>query len=108
MALKKIVRLNVSAREYTVGFENYVRTRLTPITINGESRPPRPDSVRKILSGERESKRLVLDIFMNGTDLMIHPSVCAKVKTVFEHWKKHGTLPASYGDWKKHGTRRKA
>lgn len=101
MAIKKIPRLKVSTREYTVGFENYIRRRLTPIKINGETRPPRPDSVRKILSGERESKRLILDIFQNGTDLMIHPSVCSKVKKVFEYWKKNGKLPASYGDWRK-------
>lgn len=101
MALKRVLQLKVSERKYLVGFENYVRTRLSPITINGEERAPRPDSVRKVLSGERESKRLLLDIFQNGTDLMQHPSVCSKVKKVFAYWQKHGELPASYGDWRK-------
>lgn len=101
MALKRILQLKISEKSYMVGFNNYVRTRLTPITISGEERAPRPDSVRKILAGERESKRLLLDIFQNGTDLMQHPSVCTKVKKAFAYWREHGELPTSYGDWRK-------
>jgi len=101
MAYRKKVTLKVSTREYTRGFEEFVRTRLTPITINGEERPPRPDSVRKILSGERESKRLLVDIFMNGPELMQHPSVGTKIRKAFAEWQKTGKLPADYGDWRK-------
>lgn len=101
MALKRILQLKISEKSYMVGFYNYVRTRLTPITINGEERAPHPDSVRKVLAGERESKRLLLDIFQNGTDLMRHPSVCGKVKKAFDHWREHGVLPAGYGVWRK-------
>ena len=97
MALKKVLQLKISEKQYLVGFENYVKTRLTPITISGERRAPRPDSVRKVLSGERESKRLILDIFQNGTDLMRHPSVSAKVKRVFAYWQKNARLPDDYG-----------
>ena len=101
MALKRILPLKVSERKYLVGFEHFVRTRLTKITINGVQRAPRPDSVRKILTGERESKRLLLDIFQNGTDLMQHPSVSSKIRKVFDYWRKHGELPPGYGDWRK-------
>lgn len=101
MALRRVKSLKVSQMSYLVGFENFVKTRLTPVKINGETRPPRPDSVRKILSGERESRRMLLDIFQNGTDLMKHPSVGAKVRKAFEYWRKHGVLPEAYGIWRK-------
>lgn len=97
MALKRLLQLKISDRQYMVGFNNYVRTRLTPRIMKGTEAPPEPDSVRKILKGERASRRLLLDIFQNGTDLMRHPCVDESVKKVFEHWQKTGELPEDYG-----------
>ena len=100
MALKRILPLKVSEKQTMVGFHNYVRTRLTPVKIGGQVRPPRPDSVRKVLSGERESVRMLLDIFQNGTDLIDHPSTGAKVIRAFNHWRRTGKLPPDYGDYR--------
>jgi len=101
MALKRVLQLHTSQKKYLVGINNYIETRLTPTVVRGVEMTPHPNTVRAVLSGARRSKRLLLDIFENGTDLMQHPCVCSVVKKAFETWRKTGKLPESYGDWRK-------
>lgn len=98
MALRRELPLKVSERKYMVGFEYHVRTYLTPRMFHGVEIHPTPDYVRKVLRGDVESRRLLLDIFQNCPGLMEHPSVSKSVSAVWEHWREHGSLPPTYGN----------
>ena len=84
-------------RGYFVGFEHHCRTYLAPVVRNGESVPPNPDAVRKILKDERPSRKMLLNVFANAPELLDHPLASEDVRALYGIWKETGALPSEYG-----------
>ena len=84
-------------RGYFVGFEHHCRTYLAPVVRNGESVPPNPDAVRKILKDERPSRKMLLNVFVNAPELLGHPLASEDVRRLYAIWRETGALPSGYG-----------
>lgn len=88
--------LEVCERKSLAGFYRHVKTHLKPCA--GRNRPPRPQSVYKVLRDERPSRALLLNIFENCPDLLNHPATSADVRRLYAEWTANGhRLHDGYG-----------
>ena len=92
--LPRELPLDVSSKNYMVGFYFHVKAYLKP---TAQGRPPAPQSVYKVLRDERPSRTLLANIFENCPDLLKHPATSADVRRLYLDWTTNGhRLPDGY------------